>query len=110
MSLQTIRRVRDEFYSGADRFALALPPDHPVIHFVRFGIEYQDVAAIRDLLYTDIPPPKTVYDLIGVTHYFNTLSLRFNPLLLPGLVLVDTLAVQRTAGIFSSRSGTRLSR
>jgi pimeloyl-ACP methyl ester carboxylesterase len=101
MSLQTIRRVRDQFYSGADRFALALPPDHPVIHFVRFGIEYDDVAHDRELLYTDIPSPKTACDLSGVTHYFNTLSLRFNPLLLPGFVLIDTVAVQRTAEIFS---------
>jgi len=101
MSFQTIRRVRDEFYSGADRFAQALPPDHPVIHFVRLGIEYEDVAGIRDVLYADIPPPKTQCDLSGVTHYFNTLSLRLNPLLLPGFVLVDTLAVKRTAQLFS---------
>lgn len=106
MSLRTIRRVRDEFYSGADRFALALPPGHPVIHFVRFGIEYEDVARIRDVLYADIAPPKTLCDLSGVTHYFNTLSLRFNPLLLPGFVLMDTLAVKRTAEIFSSRRST----
>lgn len=102
MSLQTIRRVRDEFYSGADRFALALPPGHPAVHFVRFGIEYEDVARVRDLLYTDIPPPKSLCDLPGVTHYFNTLSLRFNPLLLPGFVLIDTGAVQRTAELFSA--------
>ncbi len=101
MSLPTIRRVRDEFYIGADRFALALPPDHPVVHFVRFGIEYDDVALIRDRLYGDISPPKTMCDLSGVTHYFNTLSLRFNPLLLPGFVLMDTLAVKRTAELFS---------
>jgi len=101
MSLQTIRRVRDEFYSGADRFALALPPDHPIVHFVRFGLEYEDVTRVRDVLYADIPPPKTVCDLPEVTHYFNTLSLRFSPLLLPGLVLVDTLAVERTARLFS---------
>jgi pimeloyl-ACP methyl ester carboxylesterase len=106
MSLQTIRRVRDEFYSGADRFALALPPDHPVVHFVRFGIEYADVARVRNALYTDIPPPKTVCDLSGVTHYFNTLAMRFNPLLLPGFVLVDTLAVKRTAEVFSPREET----
>ena len=107
MSLQTIRRVRDEFYSGADRFALALPPDHPVVHFVRFGIEYEDVAHVRDALYTDIPPPKTVCDLPGITHYFNTLSLRFTPLLLPGFVLIDTLAVLRTADVFSPAAQTR---
>jgi hypothetical protein len=101
MSLQTLRRVRDQFYSGADRFALALPPDHPVIHFVRFGMEYDDVARVRELLYTDIPPPKTLNDLAGVTHYFNTLSLRVNQLLLPGFVLIDTLAVKHTAAIFS---------
>jgi len=101
MSLPTIGRVREQFYSGADRFALALPPDHPVVHYVRFGIEYDDVARIRDVLYADIPPPKTVCDLSGVTHYFNTLSLRFSPLLLPGFVLIDTLAVKRTAEIFS---------
>jgi hypothetical protein len=101
MSLPTIGRVRDEFYSGADKFALALPPDHPLVHFVRFGIEYEDVARVRQLLYTDIPPPKALCDLSGVTHYFNTLSLRFSPLLLPGFVLIDTLAVQRTADLFS---------
>lgn len=101
MSLRTIGRVRDEFYSGADRFALALPPDHPVVHYVRFGIEYDDVAQIRDVLYADIPPPKTVCDLSAVTHYFNTLSLHLSPLLLPGFVLMDTLAVKRTADIFS---------
>jgi len=101
MSLATIRRVRDEFYSGADRFALALPPGHPAVNFVRFGIEYDDVARVRQLLYSDIPPPKALCDLSGVTHYFNTLSLRLNPLLLPGFVLVDTLAVKRTARVFS---------
>ena len=106
MSLQTIRRVRDEFYSGADRFALALPPDHPVIHYVRFGIEYEDVARVRNALYTDIPPPKSLCDLPAITHYFNTLSLRFNPLLLPGFVLMDTLAVKRTAEVFAPGAQT----
>jgi hypothetical protein len=59
------------------------------------------VARVRQLLYSDIPPPKALCDLSGVTHYFNTLSLRLNPLLLPGFVLVDTLAVKRTAQVFS---------
>jgi len=102
MSLQTIRRVRDQFYSGADRFALALPPDHPVIHFVRFGIEYDDVARTREVLYADLSAPKKVCDLSAVTHYFNTLSLRFNPFLLPGLVLIDTVAVKLTAESLSA--------
>ena len=92
--LQTMRRVRDSFYSGADRFALSLPSVHPAVHFVRFGIEYADVARDREPLYADIPAPKNLYDFVGVTHYFNTLSLR-------GLfVLIDTFAVRRTAGIF----------
>jgi pimeloyl-ACP methyl ester carboxylesterase len=102
VSLQTIRRVRDQFYSGADRFALGLPPGHPLVHFIRFGIEYDDVARVRELLYNDISSPKTACDLSGVTHYFNTLSLRFKSLLLPGFVLIDTLAVKRTADIFSA--------
>lgn len=101
MSLPTMGRVRDEFYSGADRFVLALPPDHPVVYYVRFGIEYDDVARVRDVLYADIRPPKAMCDLPDVTHYFNTLSLHLSPLLLPGFVLIDTLAVKRTADIFS---------
>lgn len=92
--LQTMRRVRDSFYSGADHFALALPPRHPTVHFVRFGIEYADVMRDREPLYADIPAPKTAHDFAGVTHYFNTLSLRGR------FVLIDTLAVKRTAAIF----------
>jgi pimeloyl-ACP methyl ester carboxylesterase len=92
--LETMRMVRDRFYGGADRFALALPRGHAIVHFVRFGIEYADVARDREPLYADIPTPKTVYDFAGVTHYFNTLSLR------GGFVLIDTLTVMRTAGIF----------
>lgn len=92
--LQTMRMVRDRFYSGADRFALALPTGHPVVHFVRFGIEYADVTRDREPLYADIPAPKTAYDFAGVTHYFNTLSLKGR------FVLIDTRTVRRTAGIF----------
>ena len=94
MPLQTMRMIRDQFYSGADRFTAALPRSHPVVHFVRFGIEYADVARDREPLYTDLSPPKTACNLAGVTHYFNTLSVR-------GFVLIDTLTVRRTAELFS---------
>jgi pimeloyl-ACP methyl ester carboxylesterase len=92
--LQTMRTVRDRFYSGADHFARVLPGGHAMVHFVRFGIEYADVTQDREPLYADIPAPKMVHDFAGVTHYFNTLSLR------GGFVLLDTLTVQRTAAIF----------
>jgi pimeloyl-ACP methyl ester carboxylesterase len=92
--LQTMRVVRDRFYSGADRFALVLPEGHAMVHFVRFGIEYADVTRDREPLYADISVPKAVHDFAGVTHYFNTLSLR------GGFVLIDTLTVRRTADVF----------
>jgi hypothetical protein len=100
MPLDTMRMVRDQFYGGSDRYALALPPDHANVHFVRFGIEYADVTRDREPLYADISAPKTAYDFSGVTHYFNTLSLR------GGLVLIDTLAVRRTAAIFGRQRAT----
>lgn len=92
--LETMRTVRDRFYSGADHFALELPGTHAMVHFVRFGIEYPDVVRDREPLYADIPAPKTAHDFAGVSHYFNTLTLR------GGFVLIDTLTVRRTAAIF----------
>lgn len=94
LPLKTMRAIRDQFYSGADRFTGALPQGHAEIHFVRFGIEYADVTRDREPLYADITPPKTVCDFAAVTHYFNALSLR-------RFVLIDTLAVARTAEVFS---------
>jgi pimeloyl-ACP methyl ester carboxylesterase len=94
-NMDTMRLVRDRFYSGADRFAAALPPAHAVVHFVRFGIEFADVASVRDALYAAITPPKTACSFAGVTHFFNTLSLwRF--------VLIDSSTVIREAAIFAT--------
>jgi pimeloyl-ACP methyl ester carboxylesterase len=86
-------RIRAEFYGGGDRFAAALPADHPPVHFVRFGIEHADVTRDRELLYAAIPEPKQLCDFDDVSHYFNTLSLR-------GFVLIDTLTRRETAAIF----------
>jgi pimeloyl-ACP methyl ester carboxylesterase len=95
LPLEKMRMIREQFYSGADRYAIALPQLHAVVHFVRFGIEYPDVARDRELLYAAITAPKRVCDFKGVTHYFNAASLR-------RLALIDTLAVKRTAEIVLS--------
>ena len=95
MPLEKMRMIRDHFHGAAVRFAAALPPGHAVVHFIRFGLEYEDVARDREPLYAAISAPKTVCDFAGVTHYFNTLSLR-------NFALIDTLAIKRTAAIFSS--------
>ncbi len=95
----TLRSIRDHFYSGADRFTLALPGAHPVVHFIRFGVEYEDVARDRDPLYATISAPKTACDLDGMSHYFNTLSIG-------ELVLVDTRTVIRTAGLLGGSDAT----
>jgi len=94
MPLKKMRMIRDHFHIGAAQFAVALPQVHAAVHFVRFGIEYDDVVRDREPLYAAISAPKTACDFAGVTHYFNTLSLS-------GFVLIDTLAVRRTADIFS---------
>jgi len=94
MPLKKMRMIRDHFHIGAAQFAVALPQVHAAVHFVRFGIEYEDVVRDREPLYAAISAPKTVCDFAGVTHYFNTLSLR-------GFALIDTFAVRRTADIFS---------
>ncbi len=101
MRLETMRTIRDRFYSGADHFATSPPQQHVFVHFVRFGIEFQDVARVRDALYAAISAPKAAYDLPGVTHFFNTLTLwRF--------ILVDTGAMVRTAMILAApdKAGT----
>jgi pimeloyl-ACP methyl ester carboxylesterase len=104
MSPATARSIHDRFYPGANLFAASLPARHPSIYFVRFGIEYPDVAQVRGTLYAAIPAPKTVCDLFGVTHYFNTLMLwRFD--------LIDTATTIRTARLFnptSAAAGCRL--
>jgi hypothetical protein len=93
LQADTVRSIRARFYPGADLLAAALPPRHAPVHFVRFGIEYADVAQVRSALYAAIPAPKIACDLPGVTHYFNTLMLwRFD--------LVDTAATVRTARLF----------
>ena len=64
------------------------------VYFVRFGIEYPDVAQVRSALYAAISAPKAACDLAGVTHYFNTLMLwRFD--------LIDTATTIRTARLFN---------
>lgn len=101
MPLETMRPIRDRFYSGADHFAASLPQQHAFVHFVRFGIEFQDIAQVRGALYAAISAPKAACDFPGVTHFFNTLTLwRFT--------LVDTGAMVRTAMIFAApdRAGT----
>jgi len=95
MRLETMRAIRDGFYSGADHFATSLPQQHAFVHFVRFGIEFQDIAQVRGALYGAISAPKAACDFPGVTHFFNTLTLwRF--------ILVDTGAMVRTATIFGA--------
>ncbi len=89
-----MHRIRDEFYGGGDRFAVALPAGHAPVHYVRFGIEHADVTESREPLYAAISPRKRVCDFASVSHYFNTLSVR-------GFALVDTRTVRRTSYIFS---------
>jgi hypothetical protein len=91
----TMRMIRDEFYGGGDRFAAALPPDHAVVDYIRFGLEHADVTRDRELLYAAITPPKRVCDFVNVSHYFNTLTLR-------GFVLLDARTIRRTADLFAS--------
>lgn len=95
LPLEKMRMIRDQFYGGGDRYAVALPQNHAVVHFVRFGIEYPDVARDREPLYAAITSPKRVCDFQGVTHYFNAASLR-------RFALIDTLAIKRTAEIVST--------
>jgi pimeloyl-ACP methyl ester carboxylesterase len=96
--LEKMRMIRDHFHGGAVQFAATLPPSHAAVHYVRFGLEYDDVTRDREPLYAAISAPKTVCDFAGVTHYFNTLSLR-------NFALIDTLAIRHTAAIFSSVDG-----
>lgn len=91
-----MNRIRDEFYGGGDRFAAALGENHAPVHFVRFGIEHADVTRNREPLYAAITEPKELCDFDGVSHYFNTLSVR-------GFVLLDTLTVRRTAELFDGK-------
>jgi pimeloyl-ACP methyl ester carboxylesterase len=91
----TLDRIRDEYYGGGDRFASALPENHALVHYVRFGIEHADVTESREPLLAAIPPPRKICDFAGVSHYFNTLSMR-------RFVLIDTRTVQRTADIFNA--------
>jgi len=95
LPLETSRLIRQHFYSSAELYAQALPQGHPLVHFVRFGIEYWDVATDREPLYAAISAPKTVCDFAGVTHYFNTLSLR-------RFILLDTGTTVRAAKIFAA--------
>ena len=50
---------------------LALPADHAPILFTRFGLEWPNLVATRDLLYQAIPGRKTKWDLPNSTHYFS---------------------------------------
>jgi hypothetical protein len=93
---ETLRQITERFYRSADLYALALPKSHALVHYVRFGIEYWDVAADRDVLYAAISAPKTTCNLTGVNHYLNTLSLR-------RFVLVDTRTTVRAGALFATR-------
>lgn len=84
--------VNEHFYASAEHYAAQIPESHPPIHFVRFGIEYPDVAVDREPLYSAISPPKTAAELPLTTHYLNTLELR-------KLALVDTRVVTRAASL-----------
>ncbi len=95
LPINSMRMIRDQFYGGADHYAIALPQHHAMVHFVRFGIEYPDVVRDRETLYAAITPPKRVCNFARVTHYFNAASMR-------RFVLIDTLAVKRTAVILSN--------
>jgi pimeloyl-ACP methyl ester carboxylesterase len=93
--LETMRQIRQRYYSSAELYARALPQFHPFVHFVRFGIEYWDVAVDREPLYAAISAPKAICDFPGVTHYFNTLYLR-------RFTLLDTRAIERAARLFAA--------
>jgi pimeloyl-ACP methyl ester carboxylesterase len=90
---EIMKPLTERFYSGADRYARALPQSHAFVHYVQFGIEYWDVAVDRELLYAAIPEQKLLCNLNGVTHYLNTLSLR-------RFVLVDTRTTVRVGELF----------
>jgi pimeloyl-ACP methyl ester carboxylesterase len=96
LPLETMRLINERFYSSAELYARALPQSHAFVHFVRFGIDYWDVATDREPLYAAISPPKAVCDFAGVTHYLNTLSVR-------RFILVDTRATVRAAKLFAAR-------
>jgi pimeloyl-ACP methyl ester carboxylesterase len=88
-----MEKIRAEFYGGGDRFAAALSANHAPVHFVRFGIEHADVMRARDPLYESIPQPKQICDFDNVSHYFNSLSMKW-------FVLLDALTITRMADIF----------
>jgi pimeloyl-ACP methyl ester carboxylesterase len=95
LPLETMRRIDQQFYGSAELYAQALPQRHAFVHFVRFGIEYWDVATDREPLYAAISAPKAACDFPGVTHYFNTLSMR-------RFILLDTGATVRAAKLFAA--------
>jgi pimeloyl-ACP methyl ester carboxylesterase len=92
--LATLRLIKQQFYSSAELYAHALPMNHPLVHFVRFGIEYWDVAADREPLFAAISAPKASCDFPGVSHYFNSLLLR-------RFILLDTRTTVRAAKLFA---------
>jgi pimeloyl-ACP methyl ester carboxylesterase len=96
LSLERFHEIGDRFYNQGKK-AETLPLDHAPILFVRFGLEYPNIVASRDLLYERIPGRKTIWDLVKSTHYFNSFGSA-------GLVIGDT----RTISQLASRLHTEL--
>jgi pimeloyl-ACP methyl ester carboxylesterase len=69
LSKEKWRRISDTYYNDLAA-ARALPPDHPPIRFVEFGLEHPNITASRDLVYRAIPGRKQRWRLPLANHYF----------------------------------------
>lgn len=85
-------QIRACYYHKALTAAL-MPPSHPPITFVDFGIDWPDVVAKRDRLYAVIPGQKTRRMLEISTHYFSAAHAR-------DLLIGDVRVTRRLRDIF----------
>lgn len=67
-----------------------LPGGHPPLLFVRFGIEWPDLAGNRDSLYRMLPEPKSAWTFEESTHYFSSYATK-------GVLVGDVRVARRLA-------------
>jgi pimeloyl-ACP methyl ester carboxylesterase len=99
LTRKKVLEIRRKFYYGWPLIK-TLSNNHPMILFVRFGIEHADIIAMRDDLYRAISGRKNKWDLVGSTHYFSSYRV-------PGdLIIGDTRIARLLASklqIFTSK-------
>jgi hypothetical protein len=66
-----VLQIQERFYEDG-RLLQRVDPNHPPVIFVRFGLEWSNIAATRDGWYESMPGKKFLWDLVNSTHYFNS--------------------------------------